>query len=373
MGNSTVGSVIVGEPNVTLNKTVLNSAIDLYDLVYFEFVCKNEEDSIPYFDHTTWSYDVRISDLYPEGLEYVRVEYDNSTWPQGGTIKIEEGAGNNVTVVYTPAAVNGDIRWQPGNFIKFTLVFNATKPGKLTNNAEFYWKWKDWANEQGPELNITLTPSSAVAVGPPSFSLEKISNYENVKVGDILSYSLIYTNTGYRDLTGVYIIDRDYSDGFEYLDYSDKTLWTYSGNGRWDYNGVLAAGESVTLELFFKALTPGDKTNTAIAGNDYNDETTNSTDTVLVKLDETSTPGVDESQDELDDSEDELEDFEDNFDDDDEGALGDDEDTNSTDTNTTGKDVSVAKGVSKNAAGNPLFVLVLALLTLCFVPLRGKK
>ena len=375
-GNWSVGSVIVGQPNMTLNKTVLNPVVELYDLVYYEIYCKNDENSIPYMDHTIWpsphDRDLIISDIYPDGLEFVRLEYDDSEWPQKGTLVVNEGTGNNISVVFTPA---NEEKWQPGSYIKFTLVFNATKSGKLTNNAEFYWKWRDWENKNGPEENITLTSNSSVVVGAPSFSLEKISNYENVKVGDILSYSLIYTNTGYRDLTGVYIIDRDYSDGLEYIDYSDKGLWTYDGNGRWDYNGVLEAGESVTLELFFKALTPGDKTNTAIAGNGYNNVTSNSTDTVLVKVDETSTP--EESEDELDDSEDELDDFEDNFDDDDEGGLGDEEEEegNSTDSNSTetGNDLSVSKNVSKNATGNPLFVLFIALLTLCFVPLRGKK
>ena len=129
--------------------------------------------------------------------------------------------------------------------------------------------------------------------GKPKFTLVKTSDNDTVHVGDMVSFTINYTNTGSINLTGVYIKDNEYTNGLVFSDYSDKDLWTFDGTDTWYYNSELAPGESAILELTFQATTAGEKNNTATAGHNVTDETLNSTDTVLVVEDEPDTPEED--------------------------------------------------------------------------------
>ena len=333
---STFGSVITEEPNINLTKDVKNHTAELYGLVYFDIVVRNLEDSIPYFDHFHNTKDLVIHDYYPEGLVYY--DYVVNDYSQEGSFKVVDEGNNNLSIIYTPDAD----RWYPGNYINVTVIFNATQTGKFVNHANVYWKWKDWE----PEEEFDLWDDDYVIVGTPKFSLEKISNFETANVGDIVSFTLIYKNTGDITLTGVYITDNEYTNGLVYSDYSDKSLWTFDGKDTWYYNGELAPDESVTLDIFFKATSPGEKNNTAIAGHNITNETHNDTGTVLILDNET------------DDADDDIED--------------DGDDVIEEDSSVIEKS-NVVKSASLPAAGNPLLVLVISLLALCLVPLRGKK
>ena len=352
--NSTTGTVFTGEPNLELNKTVQNEVADVGDLIYFDIYLENKDDSIPYYDHVHETTDVIITDVYPDSLEYAGFKVNDDS-QKNGKVSVTDNGGN-VTIKYTP---DGS-RWKPGNYINITLIFKAVKSGQYDNVANFDWKWKD----VGSEESIDLLDGAMFVIGTPDFALEKISNFETAKVGDLVSFTIIYTNNGTLPLTGVYIVDNEWTEGLVYQDYSDKDLWTFDGKDTWYYNSDLQPGDAAVLELTFKATTPGEKNNTAVAGNNEMDETKNSTDIVLIKEKESDS---EEDADEPDGSEEPDE--EDDVPIDKEPT----EDEPNEEPTTPVEKAPVTKSAALPNVGNPLFVLLLALLTLCFVPLRGKK
>ena len=360
---SDVSSVVSGEPEINLTKKCLNSTVDVGDLVYYEIYLENT-GAFDYFDHATGgvvgtNYFI-IEDIYPEGLDYVgyivNPDKNGNMWKDNYEFVGKDG-DNRVIIKYKI----WNQRWKPGDSLNVTLIFNATDVGKLTNHANFYWLWDDTITGSGNSIN--LTEEADVIVGPPTFSIDKISNYQEAKVGDVVSFSIVYSNTGNRTITGAYIKDSTYSQGLEFYDFSDKELWTFDGKDTWYYNNKLGAGESATLELFFKALTAGRKSNTATAGHNINNDTLEDTDTVLIKegvngTAETEGTGI--SPDEPEDEPDE------------EPEEEPVEKHNESDTVKV-KDSVVAAKNTLHETGNPLFVLLLSLLTLCFVQRKGKK
>ena len=364
---SDVSSVVSGEPEINLTKKCLNSTVDVGDLVYYEIYLENTGD-FDYFDHATGgvagtNYFI-IEDIYPDGLEYVgyipNPDKNGNIWKDNFEFVGKDG-DNRVIIKYKI----WDQRWRPGDSLNVTLIFNATQIGKLTNQANFYWLWDDTITGSGTSIN--LTEEADVVVGPPTFSIDKISNYQEAKVGDVVSFSIVYSNTGNRTITGAYITDNTYSQGLEYYDFSDKELWTFDGKDTWYYNGKIGVGESATLELFFKALTAGRKSNTATAGHNINNETLEDTDTVLIRegvngTAETEGSGVSPIE-PIDDQDEKPE-----------KELEKEHKKHDNESDTVKvKDSVVAAKNTLHETGNPLFVLLLSLLTLCFVQRKGKK
>lgn len=342
-------SVLVGEPGLNLTKTAQEKVVKLNDDVYFEIYLENN-GTLPYTDQYIY-----INDWFDEGLEYVdytvNPDENGNLWEQNyvfaGLVE-DETYGNRLVVMY-----NAYNNWVPGSSLNFTVHFKATKNGVLNNHAQVWWKWKSWGEDDNHEW-IEEWGNDSVIVGEPKFALEKISNYESVKVGDLVSFTIIYTNTGTLNLTGVYITDNEYTNGIVYYDYSDKDSWTFDGTDTWYYNYELEPGESASLELTFQATTAGEKNNTATAGHNVTNETLNSTDTVLVVDEDSDTP---EDPDEIDEDEDPDE-------------IDEEDDSQNNETSQSNK---IIKAVSIPVVGNPLFILLISLISLCFVPLRFKK
>lgn len=342
-------SVLVGEPGLNLTKTAQEKVVKLNDDVYFEIYLENN-GTLPYTDQYIY-----INDWFDEGLEYVdytvNPDENGNLWEQNyvfaGLVE-DETYGNRLVVMY-----NAYNNWVPGSSLNFTVHFKATKNGVLNNHAQVWWKWKSWGEDDNHEW-IEEWGNDSVIVGEPKFTLEKISNYESVKVGDLVSFTIIYTNTGTLNLTGVYITDNEYTNGIVYYDYSDKDSWTFDGTDTWYYNYELEPGESASLELTFQATTAGEKNNTATAGHNVTNETLNSTDTVLVVDEDSDTP---EDPDEIDEDEDPDE-------------IDEEDDSQNNETSQSNK---IIKAVSIPVVGNPLFILLISLISLCFVPLRFKK
>ena len=361
---SDLASVPVEEPEINLTKRCLNSSVELNDLVYYEIYVENT-GNISYFDHEN-AYGVQyliIEDIYPEGLEYqneyiLNPDKNGYTWTDN--IESVEDVDGRVVIKYKTWE-----GWEPGSTINITLIFKAVNYGKLVNKAHIYWNWKDWGPKES-QKEIELDDEAETVVGPATFSIEKISNYKVAKVGDIVSFSIVYTNTGNKTITGAYIIDSKYSKGLEYYDYSNKEDWTYiKDENKWIYNGELEGGQSATLELLFKALTIGQKSNTAVAGHSGSNETLEDTDTVLIKegVNGTAkTEGKGVAPIKPDDDPDEPP-YKEHKEEPKDESVGE----------SYRPSESVAAESTMHAAGNPLFVLLMSLLTLCFVERKGKK
>lgn len=347
-GTKDVASVAVEEPELNLTKTCLNTTVDLNDLVYYEIYVENT-GNISYFDHSNAYGDqfLIIEDIYPDGLKFegytLNPDKNGNTW-ENNYASIED-VGDRVVIKYRTWE-----GWTPGSSLNITLKFRAVELGKLVNKAHVYWQWKDWGPKES-QKEIELNEEADVVVGQPAFSIEKISNFKEAKVGDTVSFSIVYSNTGNRTITGAYIKDNKFSSGLQYLDFSDKDSWTFDGKDTWYYNGKLEAGQSATLTLFFKALTAGKHSNTALAGHNVNNDTLNDTDTVLIKEEVNGTADTEGSEVEPEEPDEEPDE----------------------EPSAPGVKGSVAAKSTIHPTGNPLVVLLISLLTLCFVQRKGKK
>ena len=343
-------TILVGHPELTIIKTPHQEEYCLGDDVYFDVFIKNT-GTLPVTTTVWWDpYNpsneyMWIDDWYDlDGLKFVDITInpdENGKVYTGNYWYADEFDGVYGHQLLVQYATQG--HWEPGYSLNFTTHFIANKTGVLNNSAHIFWKWKYWGDADIHE-HIEVWGNASVRVGEANFTLVKTSNNDTVNVGDMVSFTINYTNTGSVNLTGVYIKDNEYTNGLVFSDYSDKDLWTFDGTDTWYYNSELAPGESAILELTFQATTAGEKNNTAIAGHNLTDETLNSTDTVLVVEDEPDTP--EEEPEEEPEKEPEEE----------------------PSTPVAEKAVPAIP-----AAGNPVFVLIMSLVLLCFVPLRGKK
>ena len=345
-------TVTVGSADLNITKTPHQTVYCLGDDVYFDIYIENN-GTLPLVDTCWWDtmdqYPplIWIDDWYDPGLVFVDITFNpdknGNIWAENYYYADEYDGpyGHQLLIQYL---TQGD--WKPGYSLNFTVHFKANKTGQLNNSAHVFWKWKSWGPNEVHE-HIERWGNNSVYVGVPEFTVEKVALTKEVKVGEDVIFNVTVTNTGDINLTGVYIQDNEYTNGLEYSDYSDKGLWTFDGTDKWTYNGTLAPGESISLMLTFTATSPGVKNNTAVCGNNVTNETLNSTDNVTVtEEDEPDVPDEPEVPDEPDVPE----------------ETPDEKEVH----------VETLKPV-KNATGNPLFVLLLCLIALGFVPSRGKK
>ena len=222
---------------------------------------------------------------------------------------------------------------EPGQSASIIISFETTESGEFRNNVS-----------SGLGNHTFSNSSNVTKVISPNMSIEKISNNQTVEVGEKVSFTITVKNTGDCNLIGVYITDKDYSDGLTYDSFVDSSgKWSFDGKDTWNYDGELEVGESASIEIIFVASTAGEKVNTAIAGNNITNDTVNSTNTTNV----TEVPGENTTND-TDDVPEEI--------------------PEDVPKETPKKTVIVA-----NATGNPLFALVIVLSILGFVPLRRRK
>ena len=222
---------------------------------------------------------------------------------------------------------------EPGQSASIIISFETTESGEFRNNVS-----------SGLGNHTFSNSSNVTKVISPNMTIEKISNNQTVEVGEKVSFTITVKNTGDCNLTGVYITDKDYSDGLTYDSFVDSTgKWSFDGKDTWNYDGELEVGESASIEIIFVASTAGEKVNTAIAGNNITNDTVNSTNTTNV----TEVPEENTTNDTV---------------------VVPEEIPDDVHKETLKKTVKVA-----NATGNPLFALVIVLSILGFVPLRRRK
>ena len=215
------------------------------------------------------------------------------------------------------------------------LTFKVTKAGNMTNNVTTGLGNYTFDNDT---VNFT--------VYTPNMTVEKISNNKTVKVGEMTSFVIVVKNTGDCNLTGVYVIDKG-AEGLKYdhtVDESGK--WSYKGNGKWEYNGVLGVNESANFTIVFKTLSEGFKVNNAIAGNNITNDNVNSTNTTNVTVEHNNETEVPENVTDVPENE-------------------------TADHNKPEKTVKAK--VDAKATGNPLIVLIMALVALGFESRRRKQ
>ncbi|WP_405305479.1 hypothetical protein [Methanobrevibacter sp.] len=263
--------------------------------------------------------------------------------------------------------------WTPGSSLHLKVYFNTTEVGVYNNSAHIYWKWKDWGPDDTHEA-LEVWANASIIVAEPEFTVNKVASSNIVEVGDIINYNITVTNTGLVNLTGVFVQDKNYSNGLRYLDYTDKDSWEFDGVDKWTFVGVLAPGESTSLLLSFEVTKAGLLINNVIAGNGLKNETHSSeADVEAEEPEENKTDGNPDGPEGSD--EDEIPHDSENVDDDsDKSGDGSEEADNVSGETQDGNEVQAETSKSvMNATGNPLFVLLLCLIALGLVPSRGKK
>ena len=237
--------------NETVKKDTLNETVLVGEDVEFRITVTNNGNQ-PLED-------VFISDIqYSNGLVYKTWRNDKGSWTYKGNGK---WVLNYVLETYDNASL--------------IVVFKTRSLGNLTNTVTSGYQNYTLSNA----TNVTKTTAN------PVLSVVKISNNPTSKTGDEIHFTIIVKNIGEYDCTGVYIEDKDYSDGLVYDYYVDPTnSWKYQGNNRWNYNGVLKAGQESKIILYFfvKSKIEGELYNTVTVGNNMTNKTVNSTNTTIV-------------------------------------------------------------------------------------------
>ena len=89
-----------------------------------------------------------------------------------------------------------------GESANFTIWFNTTSVGSKINNVTA-------DSNETPEVNSTNKTFVYVA----DMTVRKISLNESVYLGTPVAFTVVVTNNGTIDLTGVYVVDNDFTEG----------------------------------------------------------------------------------------------------------------------------------------------------------------
>ncbi|MDO5859805.1 hypothetical protein, partial [Methanobrevibacter sp.] len=230
--------------NETVRKETLNTTVLVGENVQFKITVTNNGNMI--LDQ------VFVKDIqFSEGLVFTNWYNDTGNWKYDGSGKWV--LDRTLRVMQSASLI---------------VEFKTKELGVLENNVTSGY------------MNYTLSNSTntTTTYPNPEMSVRKISNNKVVRKGKTVSFTIVVENTGKYDITGLYIIDRDYTDGLKYDYYVDPTnTWQYAGNGKWEYNGVLKVGKKCKIILYFIAVKTGLQNNTVIAGNNQTNRTVNST------------------------------------------------------------------------------------------------
>ncbi|WP_171776175.1 Cna B-type domain-containing protein [Methanobrevibacter ruminantium] len=225
-------------PNMTIQKISNDEVVYVGNITSFTIVVTNTGDC-------NLSEIVVTDNDYSLGLKYSRYENSSRLWNYNG---------GKFTLV-------GDLA--PGNSANLTVFFIVVDNGTLVNNASVK---SNLTNETNATNNTTAYR--------PNMTVQKVSNDQLVYVGNETSFTIIVTNTGDCNLTGVYIKDDDFSKGLQYNNkfVPVKGTWTYAG-GRWNLEGQLTVGDNASITVYFTVIDNGTLVNNATAGSNLTNET----------------------------------------------------------------------------------------------------
>ena len=179
-------------------------------------------------------------------------------------------------------------------------------------------------------------------------------------------FEIIVRNTGDVDLDNVFVCESEYGSGLVYQDFTSRVgIWKHSVNGDGKHvftlDGVLEMDESASFRVTFRTVKTGNFTNTVTAG--FNNTTlsnsTNKTEVLEKKDQNTSENQTDNTTDDKINKTTSEGSKTDNASNSSEKKAADDK-----------KKVVFKSGTDEKATGNPLLILILALM---FLPLRRFK
>ena len=213
-------------------------------------VIKNVDNSYPDFgDIVEWTItvinngpddtdEVYVTELLPEGLELISYRcsagnYFEDIWEIG---HLSNGASENLVLR--------------------CLVMTLDDIENVVEVIPSQYDWNETNNRDSERISVN--PIADIAIS-------KFANVSQANYLDLIKWTLIVTNFGFNDATGVFVSDI-IPDG---LDVVEVIGGNYE-NAIWDI-GNLASGQSVKLEIICKILATGKFTNVAYAGADEKD------------------------------------------------------------------------------------------------------
>ena len=119
------------------------------------------------------------------------------------------------------------------------------------------------------DLTSGAYSNNTTVVVEPKLELKQEIDKSTVDVGDKVTIKVTVTNVGGCDLDNVYVIEH-FPDGLKYDSFKGEG-WTKVGN-KFIYSGVLGIGESASFEMVFYATKEGSVINSVVAGSNMTDE-----------------------------------------------------------------------------------------------------
>ena len=311
------------KPNMTVEKITVNKTVLIGEKVIFTINVTNSGDS----ELTN----VNVVENVPKGLKY-NGEFTGENWKDNGD--------NTFTFEGT---------LKPGESASFNIVFVAdgNASGDIENTVVVS---SDKVSNVSAKNNTTVLK--------PEMSVEIEHDKEIAEVNDTIKYTIVITNDGNVELPGVFVEDM-HTDDMIFHNFDDPENWDYN-NGTWTYNKPLGVNETVSLNVYYTVVTSGVKYKTFVIGNNATFDVINGTKETVVNTTTEDIPSNDTNNTEVDIP----------------PVDKPINDSPSNETNTTSELPPVEKRstskviADKNATGNPLVLILLALFVLGFVPKR---
>lgn len=243
--NFSIALTPLGQSILTYNCSYVNPTDLIISKVANESCVLN--GSLVSWNITVWNngsidaFDVIVNDTLPEGF-ILKNSSSNLIWNIGTLL-----AGNSISFTIETIAI------KVGNWTNIAKVTTSTLETNYTNNED----------------------NDTVQVIKPDIAVEKLSLNKTVYISNQTVFTIIVRNTGDCDLGNVFVVEK-IPKGLVYNSFKGIN-WSYN-NSRFIYGGILKVGKSVSFNIVFDTVSPGNWTNVVVAGsNGTGNKTANNT------------------------------------------------------------------------------------------------
>uniref|UniRef100_UPI00388D249E hypothetical protein n=1 Tax=Methanobrevibacter sp. TaxID=66852 RepID=UPI00388D249E len=258
---------VVKKPDMVVEKVTITPLVYIGEEAIFEIAVKNTGE--------IKLHDVFVEETYfDDGLSY-------NSWI------IDED--------WTYSFVNGKHRWilnevlNPGEIFTFFVVFNTHKVGTFNNIVTAGSDKTDNKTAENKTLVYENDTPESNSSNNPDLSVEKVALEKLLNINEQAIFEIIVHNIGDVELNGVTVSEIEH-DGLKYANWYDHSgLWTYNNDFTWTLKDILYPGEYVTFFVVFDTIEIGEFINIVSAISEETPEKY-ANDTVEVINNTTETP-----------------------------------------------------------------------------------
>lgn len=152
-----------------------------------------------------------------------------------------------------------------GEYAGFFVIFDTTRVGDFVNVVTA----KSNEVPKKSAHNNTKVVDSDKPVSNPSISVDKYTINRTVYLGEQTMFEIVVRNTGDVDLNNVFVVEALFDEGLTYnLFYPTKGIWTHTLNNQnldqFNLRGTLKVGDYASFIVIFDTSSIGLKTNIVI-------------------------------------------------------------------------------------------------------------